>query len=110
MVTLFFIISGYALSSGPLRAIHQQSVEVALVKLFSVTFRRAARFFLPGVVSTFIVMLCLSLGLYEKGLASMAKANMPGFNEPQPPMGISKESLGFQFSLWLIWTWRWSNV
>lgn len=55
-------------------------------------------------------MLCLSLGLYEKGLASMTEEDMPGFNEPQPPMGVSKESLGFYFNLWLMWTWRWFNV
>lgn len=109
MVALFFIISGYALSLGPLRTIHQQSVEIALVRLSSATFRRAARLFLPGVVSTFIIMICISLGLYERGLVSMNIEDMPGFHEPQPPMA-GHETLKFQLTLWLVSTWRWFNV
>ncbi|QDS68739.1 hypothetical protein FKW77_004598 [Venturia effusa] len=109
MVALFFIISGYALSLGPLKAIQHQSADAGLVRLSSATFRRAARLFLPGVVSTFIVMLCISLGLYGKGRASMTLEDMPGFHEPQPPLA-NREALGFQFNLWLLWTWRWFNV
>jgi peptidoglycan/LPS O-acetylase OafA/YrhL len=109
MVALFFIISGYALSLGPLRAIHNQSVETALVRLSSATFRRAARLFLPGVVSTFVVMICIALGLYDRGFASMNSEDMPGFLEPQPPM-VNDRSFSEQFMIWLIMTWRWLDV
>jgi peptidoglycan/LPS O-acetylase OafA/YrhL len=109
MVALFFIISGYALSLGPLRAMHNQSVETALIRLSSATFRRAARLFLPGVASTFIIMLCIALGLYDKGFASMNTEDMTGFHEPQPPM-VNHEPFSFQFGLWFVITWRWLDI
>jgi hypothetical protein len=109
MVALFFIISGYALSWGPLRALHNQSIEACLHRLSSATFRRATRLFLPGVVSTFIVMLCVSAGLYDKGHLSMNPEDMPGFHEPQPPM-LRTLPFSAQFNDWFHQTWLWLQV
>jgi peptidoglycan/LPS O-acetylase OafA/YrhL len=90
MVSLFFIISGYALSWSPLKALHANQggkggAEAALLRLSSATFRRAARLFLPAIASTLLVALCITLGLYDRGHASMTPADMPGFREPEPP-------------------------
>jgi hypothetical protein len=109
MVAVFFIVSGYALSWGPLRALHQQSIEKCLHRLSSGTFRRAARLFLPGIVSTFIVMLCIQAGLYTKGYRSVNPEDMPGFMEPGPPLLLT-ESLGVQMENWFQCTWRWLQI
>ncbi|KAF2428280.1 hypothetical protein EJ08DRAFT_671449 [Tothia fuscella] len=109
MVALFFIISGYALSWGPLRAIHNQSASACLQRLSSATFRRAARLFLPGVASTFIVMLCVSAGLYDRGHASINSDDMPGFMEPEPPM-FRTEPFIVQLRDWVNCTWSWLQI
>jgi peptidoglycan/LPS O-acetylase OafA/YrhL len=109
MVALFFIVSGYALSWRPLRALHYQSNEICLQRLSSAAFRRATRLFLPGIVSTFVVMLCVRYGLYDKGLASVNPEDMPGFNEPGPPM-LQHEPFILQLSNWLDNTWLWLQV
>jgi peptidoglycan/LPS O-acetylase OafA/YrhL len=109
MVALFFIISGYALSWGPLRAIHSESSAACLKRLSSATFRRAVRLFLPGVASTFLIMLCISAGLYDKGNASFNPQDMPGFLEPQPPM-YRNEPLIVQVRSWFQTTWMWLQI
>jgi peptidoglycan/LPS O-acetylase OafA/YrhL len=113
MVSVFFIVSGYALSWGPLHAIHSQSVESCLQRLSSATFRRAIRLFLPGIMSTFIVMLCVSAGLYDIGFASVGiPEHMPGFKEPGPPIlrSASGSSFRAQFKDWLTQTWLWLHI
>jgi peptidoglycan/LPS O-acetylase OafA/YrhL len=65
--------------------------------------------FVPGVVSTFLVMGFVAAGWYEKGRAYENEVDMPGFHEPQPPM-VYGEGFGTQFAVWAGWTWRWLNV
>ena len=111
MVALFFIISGYALSWGPLRALHMNnSSEQALNRLSSAIFRRATRLFLPGIVSTFAIMVCISLGMYDRGQRAFESSDdMPGFHEPQPPQ-FRKDPFSVQFWDWVRSTWQWLNI
>ncbi|PSS03247.1 acyltransferase 3 [Coniella lustricola] len=46
-VTLFFVISGFALTFGPLRKIHAGNPEAAIASMPSSIFRRPIRLFLP---------------------------------------------------------------
>jgi peptidoglycan/LPS O-acetylase OafA/YrhL len=111
MVALFFIISGYALSWGPLRALHLNgSPEQSLNRLSSATFRRATRLFLPGIASTFMIMICISLGMYDRGQRAFeSDVDMPGFHEPQPPQ-FRNDPFNVQFWDWVNSTWKWLNI
>jgi hypothetical protein len=110
MVALFFIISGYALSWGPLRSIHAGTVDKSLERLSSATFRRAMRLFLPGIVSTFFIMLFISMGMYDRGQRAWeSPTDVPGFKEPQPPMW-RKDPFSVQFWDWVRCSWAWINI
>lgn len=109
MVSLFFVISGYALSLAPLRALHQDGHEACLTRLSSATFRRAARIFLPGVVVTFGIMMCVWLGLYKWGHMSHENSEHLLVGMPEPPMHEG-EPFSVHFWDWVWSTCRWLNV
>jgi peptidoglycan/LPS O-acetylase OafA/YrhL len=67
MVALFFVVSGYSLSWGPFKDLHEGGVGKCLDRIGSSVFRRAPRLYLPTLASAFIAMLCRSLGMYEWG-------------------------------------------
>jgi peptidoglycan/LPS O-acetylase OafA/YrhL len=106
MVALFFVISGYALSWAPLKS---ENSEAMLRRLSSGIFRRAARLFMPGVVSTFLVMVCIRLGLYTRGYASINSDDMPGFQEPGPPLLLA-DPFSVQLNDWIRATWHYVNI
>lgn len=64
MVTVFFVISGYALSYGPLETIHDGRAAEAASRLGSATFRRAPRLFLPVLPVLVATAVPQWLGLY----------------------------------------------
>jgi len=110
MVALFFIISGYALSWGPIKTIHAGQVDKSLERLSSATFRRAMRIYLPGMISTFFIMIFISLGLYDRGhRAWQSDVDVPGFKEPQPPQWRN-DPFSVQFWDWVRCTWQWINI
>jgi hypothetical protein len=110
MVALFFIISGYALSWGPLKVLHQGSQDQSMQRLSSATFRRAIRLYLPGIISTFFIMICISLGMYDWGQKTFeSNIDMPGFHEPQPSQ-FRKDPFSVQFWDWVNSSWRWVNI
>jgi peptidoglycan/LPS O-acetylase OafA/YrhL len=55
-VAIFFVISGYVLSLGPLRALHAQDQSGLARRLGSALFRRWVRLFLPVLATTFVWM------------------------------------------------------
>jgi len=65
MVSLFFVISGYALSLKPLRHIRARSPAQLSATLSSFIFRRGIRLFLPPAISTLMIVVLLRAGLYE---------------------------------------------
>ncbi|KAF7560147.1 hypothetical protein G7046_g3999 [Stylonectria norvegica] len=64
-VSIFFVISGYALSYRPLQFIRSQNKEGLATTLSSLAFRRVFRLFGPVAVSTFMVACLLQLGAFE---------------------------------------------
>ena len=65
MVTIFFIISGFSLSVGPLRAIYDRDWECLHHLIFSASLRRAPRLVLPPAMITFVVMIGTQFSLYQ---------------------------------------------
>jgi peptidoglycan/LPS O-acetylase OafA/YrhL len=66
MVSVFFVISGYALSYKAIRLMHSNQYANLLDALASSTFRRAMRLFFPITISTFISMLVCRAGWYRQ--------------------------------------------
>jgi peptidoglycan/LPS O-acetylase OafA/YrhL len=68
------------------------------------------RLFLPGIVSTFFIMLFISFGMYDRGhRALQSDVDVPGFKEPQPPM-LRNDPFSVQFWDWVNCTWGWINI
>jgi peptidoglycan/LPS O-acetylase OafA/YrhL len=65
MVNIFFILSGYVLSLKPYTHAKAQSYDRVLSSMSSALFRRAHRLYYPGLVSTFLVMLAVSLHIFD---------------------------------------------
>ena len=67
MVSIFFIVSGYALSLKPLCLMRRGHAGQSrlLQTLASATFRRPIRLLLPCIVSTFLVLVLVRLGMYN---------------------------------------------
>lgn len=68
MVHIFFVISGFALSYKPLKALHARDLGKCYTALASSTFRRPFRLFGPCIVSTFLIMLLRQMGYLKPAL------------------------------------------
>jgi len=66
MVTIFFIVSGYALSYKALRQMRAAQYSALLDSLASSTFRRGMRLFIPTTFTTFISCLVAHRGWYRQ--------------------------------------------
>ncbi|KAF5978684.1 acyltransferase [Fusarium coicis] len=85
-VPIFFIVSGFVLAYKPLKLIHKKDYNTLGLHTMSSVVRRPFRLFLPPLVSTFIVAIAVSAGLYTDPYQ-----DMPGWVPRHP------ERLG---SLW----------
>lgn len=65
MVSVFYLISGFVLSIKPIRLMHAGTFDELFLAVSSGGFRRGVRLFFPCLVSTFIVMICIRIGLYD---------------------------------------------
>ncbi|KAI5197597.1 hypothetical protein E4T39_07160 [Aureobasidium subglaciale] len=65
MVTVFFVISGYALSLKALKLTRNSSHEQLMRTLASSILRRPFRLYLPCLASTLIVFFALRIGIYD---------------------------------------------
>jgi peptidoglycan/LPS O-acetylase OafA/YrhL len=87
-VTIFFVISGYALSYKPLKLMRERSFEKLYTTLSSSIFRRYLRLYLPSCFN----MLCLSilfwLGLNEPGRKHISEAWLIGVFYPGQPSSL----------------------
>jgi peptidoglycan/LPS O-acetylase OafA/YrhL len=81
MVVVFFLVSGYSLSWGSFKDLQSGNVEKCLDRIRSSIFRRFLRLYLPTIASSFIVLVCICLGLYDKGIKEDART---GYREPLP--------------------------
>ncbi|CAD0085698.1 unnamed protein product, partial [Aureobasidium vineae] len=65
MVSIFFVLSGYALSYKPCKQMRSGETDALLKGLSSSVFRRGLRLYLPCVASTMVIFVCVRVGLYE---------------------------------------------
>ncbi|PQE29050.1 hypothetical protein CJF30_00004089 [Rutstroemia sp. NJR-2017a BBW] len=108
MVSIFFVMSGYALAYKPLTLIRQGLWADLLDNMSSAIFRRGMRLFLPTTISTLIVLLTVCLGIDD----FPGYRNLPGFIEARPK---HLQSIIEQFTDWADfvtlelmnpWSWR----
>ncbi|KAI4284290.1 MAG: hypothetical protein L6R35_004943 [Caloplaca aegaea] len=94
MVAIFFVISGYVLSTKPLRLAREGRHEELFSNLASSTFRRGPRLFIPCIVSTFITAMLAMTGAFVN----------EGVVRHYPRAGTLWEQLGLWIheTLWLI--------
>lgn len=98
MVSIFFVVSGYALSYKPVKLMRSKSWQSLSQSLASSIFRRAIRLFLPCILSTFLISLMIWSGLYDWG-ADFAKAR--GHYNPKHDIDIPRfDSLAAQILFW----------
>lgn len=65
MVSIFYIVSGYALSYKPVRQMRAHDWPNLMHTISSSVFRRALRLYLPCLASTFLIVLLVRTGIYE---------------------------------------------
>lgn len=65
MVSIFFVLSGYALSYKPVKQIRKGEIQPMLEGLASSVFRRWMRLYLPCLVSTLMIVVLLRVGAYD---------------------------------------------
>ncbi|RFU72109.1 acyltransferase [Trichoderma arundinaceum] len=96
VVLIFFLISGYVLTLSASRCCHNGDWDGALRSLSAATLKRGVRLFLPAVVTSFVIMLLVSGGLYAD------KAQIAHLPAHWPPLGPTfKASFGEQAKDWL---------
>lgn len=65
MVSLFFVLSGYALSYKPVKQMRNGEYNALFSGQSSSVFRRMVRLFLPCVASTLMIVILIRLGFYQ---------------------------------------------
>ncbi|KAH7120345.1 acyltransferase family-domain-containing protein [Dactylonectria estremocensis] len=85
-VSIFFIISGYALSYKPIKNMRSGNVRDFSTGLSSMVFRRVIRLFLPTTISTFAIVSLVRTGVYDwsRDIAT-SPIYFKGFREPHTP-------------------------
>lgn len=73
MVHIFFVISGFALSYKPVKAIHSRNLDRCFSLLSSSAFRRPIRLFGPCMASTFLIMLLVQAGYLHTPLPTLTE-------------------------------------
>ncbi|KAH0364235.1 hypothetical protein KCU65_g6910, partial [Aureobasidium melanogenum] len=98
MVSIFFVLSGYALSYKPVKQIRNGELQALREGLASSVFRRGMRLYLPCFVSTLIIVLVLRLGMYDwtRGIAVDDK-RLTAHREVHPER---LETFGKQIWIW----------
>ena len=66
MVSLFFVLSGYALSYKPVKQMRNREYDALFSGLSSSVFRRMVRLYLPCVASTLTIVVLIRLGFYQR--------------------------------------------
>jgi peptidoglycan/LPS O-acetylase OafA/YrhL len=117
MVCVFFVISGYALSSRPLqlsnhRQASKRNTEAFSRTLSSLVFRRFFRLYLPPLISTFGIALLLWYGAYEDTRAfTTDRAFIHNVIEHHPPRlgSLSEQLTHWAHQMWAfvhVWGWQ----
>jgi peptidoglycan/LPS O-acetylase OafA/YrhL len=109
-ISVFFVVSGFALSYKPLR--ESRNREFGFIRatraVASSLLRRPIRLYLPPVFATFITMLAIQLGAYEHGrVVSHDHDLMPIIREPHQ---ARLASFWLQLGHWFGQTWRMLDI
>lgn len=67
MVSIFFVVSGFALSYKPVRLMRSKRWDELLHTLASSIFRRGIRLYLPCILSTFLISVLVQMNAYRLG-------------------------------------------
>lgn len=65
MVSIFFVLSGYALSYKPAKQMRSGETDALLRGLSSSVFRRGMRLYLPCIASTLMIVMIVRIGMYD---------------------------------------------
>jgi hypothetical protein len=65
MVSIFFVLSGYALSYKPAKQMKSGETDALLRGLSSSVFRRGMRLYLPCIASTLMIVMIVRIGMYD---------------------------------------------
>ncbi|KAI9691765.1 MAG: hypothetical protein M1822_007837 [Bathelium mastoideum] len=101
MVSIFFVVSGYALSLKPLKQMRAHQWDSLLTTMSSSIFRRGFRLFLPTAISTFLILLMIRMGLYERTRAFATNGEILRNVMEYHPM--HDKTFRMQF-----WDWSWT--
>lgn len=107
-VSLFFVISGYALSYRLIQLCRAGKFEEFSKALGSLTFRRAIRLFLPIWASTFMIFCLLRMRAFEATRAFAASKKYMPFVQESHAQYLPTTSA--QFKAWLVALWRLIHV
>ncbi|KAK6001130.1 hypothetical protein QM012_003213 [Aureobasidium pullulans] len=107
MVSLFFVLSGYALSYKPVKQMRNGEYDALFSGLSSSVFRRVIRLYLPCAASTLMIVVLVRLGFYSRTmeLANDAK-RLPGTREHH---AWRYDTLAEQLWIWLRSFWGFMN-
>lgn len=103
---IFFVISGYVCSYKPIKLIRNRSHHALLYTVSSAIFRRGIRLYLPPIITTLAVMVCVRLGLYKFDYQIMpAVVTYPPSYHPTLSLQILDWWKFLMNDLFNIWTW-----
>lgn len=100
MVRVFFVLSGFVLSIGPLRAAQDGEIGTVAKKVASLGIRRGFRLFIPPVTMSLFTLIATCFGWLEN-LPSSTRA--PSHGQEHVRLPIRKANLFLQLSDWLQW-------
>jgi peptidoglycan/LPS O-acetylase OafA/YrhL len=105
-VTMFFLISGFALSWKPLKLAREKEWAGFARTLMGSTIKRWPRLFLPVLASTGIIFLMVQLGVYDltRGIANDKKL-LSVFQEPHPEAksNVFEMVFAWLYANWTMW-------
>ena len=104
MVSMFFVISGYVLSSKPLKLLRRGSWDQVFHAISSSVFRRGLRLFTPTIASTFVTMLLVKAGLFNY-VSSKATENSGYRLAKFELVAERRDAFVKQFHHWLLSVW-----
>lgn len=106
MVTLFFVISGFSISLKPLKLARRGSHGAVFDALYSATFRRTARLYIPSIITLFISLVMACCGAFDYAYALTKHWPFPGKPLELP---TAYNTISEQTEDWLRHLWVWAD-
>lgn len=100
MVSIFFVLSGYAISCKPLKLVRTSSWAQLFHTVSSSAFRRGLRLFMPALISTFMTMLLVHGGFFNY-VSRKIMENSDGNFGKYELRAWRRETFGAQLCHWL---------